>query len=87
MLHDERFVDLAPGEVHAILLDEGRYLCSTSTMYRILRAHGEVRERAPPAADRAAWQARVDPGPSSDDRDGVVVGDAGAGDRPAGRRR
>ena len=46
VLHDERFVDLAPGEVHAILLDEGRYLCSESTMYRILRTeHGEVRER------------------------------------------
>ena len=46
VLHSPRFVDLAPGEVHAILLDEGRYLCSTSTMYRILReTHGEVRER------------------------------------------
>jgi len=46
VLHAERFVDLAPGEVHAILLDEGRYLCSESTMYRILReAHGGVRER------------------------------------------
>ncbi len=29
VLHDERFVDLAPGEVYAILLDEGRYLCSS----------------------------------------------------------
>ena len=46
MLHSERFVDLAPGEVYAILLDEGRYLCSTSTMYRILReTHGGVPER------------------------------------------
>ena len=46
MLHEERFVDLAPGEVHAILLDEGRYLCSESTMYRLLREeHGQVRER------------------------------------------
>jgi len=46
VLHEERFVDLAPGEVHAILLDEGRYLCSESTMYRVLReAHGGVRER------------------------------------------
>ena len=33
VLHSERFVDLAPAEVHAILLDEGVYLCSTSTMY------------------------------------------------------
>jgi len=45
VLHSERFVDLAPGEVHAILLDEGRYLCSESTMYRILRAHGEAGDR------------------------------------------
>ena len=46
VLHEERFVDLAPGEVHAILLDEGRYLCSESTMYRLLREeHGQVRER------------------------------------------
>lgn len=46
VLHEERFVDLSPGEVYAILLDEGRYLCSKSTMYRILRdQHGQVRER------------------------------------------
>lgn len=46
VLHQERFVDLAPGEVHAMLLDEGRYLCSESTMYRLLREqHGQVRER------------------------------------------
>lgn len=45
VLHEDRFVDLAPAEVHATLLDEGRYLCSERTMYRILAAHGEVRER------------------------------------------
>ena len=46
VLHSERFVDLAPAEVHAMLLDEGRYLCSESTMYRLLRQHhGQVRER------------------------------------------
>lgn len=46
VLHSERFVDLAPGEVHAVLLDEGHYLCSESTMYRLLRAeHGQVRDR------------------------------------------
>lgn len=31
--------------MHAILLDEGSYLCSVATMYRILREHGQVRER------------------------------------------
>ena len=44
-LHSERFVDKAPVEMWATLLDEGTYYCSTRTMYRILAAHGEVRER------------------------------------------
>jgi putative transposase len=44
-LHEPRFVDLAPAEVYATLLDEGTYLCSERTMYRVLAAHGEVRER------------------------------------------
>lgn len=45
VLHEERFVDKAPREVHATLLDEGAYLCSVSTMYRILNQEGEVKER------------------------------------------
>jgi putative transposase len=45
ILHQERFVDKAPREVHATLLDEGKYLCSPSTMYRILNQEGEVKER------------------------------------------
>ena len=53
VLHEDRFADLAPAEVYATLLDEGRYLCSERTMYRILAANGEVRERrdqlTPPA--------------------------------------
>ena len=44
-LHGERFVDVAPAEVVATLLDDQRYLCSARTMYRILAAHQEVRER------------------------------------------
>ncbi len=44
-LHDERFVDKAPQEVYAALLDGGSYLCSVRTMYRILEAHKEVKER------------------------------------------
>ena len=44
-LHDERFVDKAPQEVYAALLDGGSYLCSVRTMYRILEAHKEVNER------------------------------------------
>ena len=45
ILHNERFLDKAPHEIYATLLDEGTYLCSTRTMYRILKKHGEVRER------------------------------------------
>jgi len=45
LLHEERFLDKAPSEVYATLLDEGNYLCSISTMYRILREAHEVRER------------------------------------------
>lgn len=44
-LHSERFVDKAPAEVYATLLDEGVFLCSIRTMYRILSAAQEVRER------------------------------------------
>jgi putative transposase len=44
-LHSERFRDRAPAEVFATLLDEGTYLCSIRSMYRILEQAGEVRER------------------------------------------
>jgi len=45
VLHSERFIDKAPHEVYATLLDEGIYHCSISTMYRILKQNKEVRER------------------------------------------
>jgi len=45
VLHEPRFVDLAPAQVYAGLLDEGRYVCSQRTMYRILEENQEVRER------------------------------------------
>lgn len=45
VLHSERFVDQSPAEVHATLLDEQTYLCSTRTMYRVLAAADEIRER------------------------------------------
>jgi len=45
VLHEERFADRAPTAVYATLLEEGAYLCSIRTMYRILKAAGEVRER------------------------------------------
>ncbi len=46
VLHSERFVDVSPEETWATLLDDGNYLCSSRTMYRILAAHhGGVQER------------------------------------------
>jgi len=51
-LHSNRFTDLA--EVWAILLDEGIYLGSESTFYRLLRAAGETRERRRQATHPAA---------------------------------
>ena len=45
VLHSERFVDRAPAQIVATLLDEGQYLCSVRTMYRLLEARGEAKER------------------------------------------
>lgn len=44
-LNSERFRDCAPREVYGTLLDEGHYLCSWRSMYRILAENQEVRER------------------------------------------
>ena len=44
-LHCERFQDCAPAAIQATLLDEGQYLCSTRTMYRVLQQDGATRER------------------------------------------
>jgi putative transposase len=45
VLHAERFWDQAPASVYATLLDEGTYLASTATMYRLLRSCGETGDR------------------------------------------
>ena len=45
VLHEDRFADAAPAKVHATLLDEGTYVCSVRSMYRLLDAANEVRER------------------------------------------
>jgi putative transposase len=54
VLHSDRFIDTAPSEAYAILLDEGVYLGSVSTMYRLLRQVGEVRERRAQAVHPAS---------------------------------
>ena len=57
VLDSERFVDCSPAQVYFTLLDEGTYLASESTFYRILRSNGEVRERR----RQATHPARVKP--------------------------
>ncbi len=54
VLHGEDHLDEAPATVYAKLLDEGIYLCSVPTMYRILRSKDEVRERRRQATHPAA---------------------------------
>jgi putative transposase len=45
LLNSERFADCSPRQVYATLLDEDVYLCSISSMYRILHENDEVHER------------------------------------------
>jgi putative transposase len=57
VLHDPDHADEAPATVYAKLLDEGSYLCSISTMYRLLRQRGETGDRR----QHASHPARVKP--------------------------
>jgi transposase InsO family protein len=50
VLDSERFADKSPAQVYAILLDEGIYLASIRTMYRVLTLADQVRERRAQAA-------------------------------------
>ena len=45
VLRSREYVDKSPAAVYAGLLDDGMYLCSERTMYRLLSKHGEIRER------------------------------------------
>lgn len=56
-LHSERFCDMSPTAAYATLLDDGVYLASISTYYRVLHERGEVRERR----SQATHPARVKP--------------------------
>ena len=53
VLDSPRFADESPGQVWAVLLDEGTYLCSEATMYRLLRERGQSGERRAQAAHPA----------------------------------
>ncbi len=43
--HEKRFWDASPYQIYATLLDEGRYIASIRTFYRVLAANQEVCER------------------------------------------
>ena len=45
ILDSKRFLDEAPATIYATLLDERVYVCSVSTMYRVLHANSQVRQR------------------------------------------
>ena len=59
VLHQERFVDQAPASIYANLLDEGRYLCSVPTMYRVLGAENRGPRAASPGYASGHGQARA----------------------------
>ena len=59
VLHSERFVDCAPATVWASLLDEGVYLASERTMYRLLAGAGELRERRAQRRHPAYWKPQL----------------------------
>ena len=71
VLRSAEYCDLAPAQVWARLLDDGIYLCSISTMYRLLRVAGENRERRRQRTHPANEEARADRPPTEP---GVVVG-------------
>jgi putative transposase len=45
LVNSERFADLSPREIYATLLDEGSYVCSWPTIYRLLRQQGQTTRR------------------------------------------
>jgi len=56
LLNSPRFCDMAPGEIHATLLDESVYLCSQRTMYRILeRNQQNLQRRQKEPGSYARW--------------------------------
>jgi len=56
VLHSDEYIDSAPHQIYARLLDKGIYLCSISTMYRLLRKNDEVRERRNQRRHQEYWK-------------------------------
>jgi len=73
VLRSPRFVDCSPAQVYFTLLDEGVYLASESSFYRILRSHDEVRERR----RQATHPAKVRPVSLSTDSGPTAITDFG----------
>ncbi|MFI7708499.1 hypothetical protein [Nonomuraea sp. NPDC049480] len=71
VLDSPRFADKSPGQVWAVLLDEGVYLCSQATMYRLLRERGQNGERRAQAVRPSDQPARTG---GRRPQPGVVVG-------------
>ena len=59
LLHSDRFVDKAPQEIYATLLDEKEYVCSVRTMYRILAQENELKERKKAGMPSPLCEARI----------------------------
>jgi putative transposase len=59
VLTSARFADKSVAQTWAVLLDEGTYLCSMSTMHRILRAAGQSRGTTPPGHPPRAGETRT----------------------------
>ncbi|MGE0969607.1 helix-turn-helix domain-containing protein [Klebsiella sp. WOUb02] len=59
--HEPRFASLPPAQIVPVLADEGRYIASESTFYRVLRRYGEVshrgRQQAPQSRPLSTWKA------------------------------
>jgi putative transposase len=88
VLHSQRFVDVSPDETYATLLDEGTYLCSTRTMYRILAAHhGGVRERRNQLTPKSFGSSPANIVPGFSLRSLGAAGVAGGAERIHYRRR
>lgn len=62
VLDSPRFADKSPGQVWAVLLDEGTYLCSQATMYRLLRERGQAGERRAQAVRPATVKPELEAG-------------------------
>jgi putative transposase len=60
ILNSARFIDKSPAQVWAVLLDEGTYLASVATMYRLLREQNQTGERRTQASHPATTRPELE---------------------------